>query len=125
MILIIFILLIILDAYVDVLFAENVKDWSKFLENVYKICLFAIPLLYKKQINWHYIILLGLSYWFMHIALFDLSYNLIGGLDLNYVGTTSGIYDDVMSLLSDWQFWVLRGFFAFLSIFVYSKAIKL
>lgn len=119
MILIVYILLIILSALTDALFDFGLKDWSKIIECFFIIGLFIIPIKYKR-IDWRYLLKLGLIFLFLRIALFDVSYNIFRGLELNFIGSTSP-WDDFLIRLKSWQFWFMRGFFMFLALILYFK----
>lgn len=123
-ILIIFIILVILDALTDSLFFQGMKFGSKIIENVYKIGLFIVPIFYVRGFKLKDILYLGLLYWFLHITLFDISFNLISGFYANYVGTTSGYYDVIMYKLSTWQFYILKVWFLILAYIIFIKKVR-
>ena len=123
-ILIIFIILILLDAFTDALFYNGYMSNSKIIENIYKVGLFTVPILYIKGFNWKDILYLGLLYWFLHIALFDTAFNLMAGFYASYVGTTSGYYDVLMHKLSTWQFYVLKVWFLTLAGIIFIKKVR-
>lgn len=123
MIAILYTILIILDASSDAFFFLGDKGLSKIIEVVFKIGIFAIPLLYKKYFNVDYIVNCGLIYLFLHMAIFDLTFNLIAGLGVNFVGTTTPIYDTLMSQLTDFWWWFYRAFCIFTALLLYFRFI--
>lgn len=125
MILIAYILLTILAATTDALFFNGNKSASKLVEFIFQAGLIFIPLLYVKRINLEYIVYIGLMYAFIRWSLFDLTFNLIARLNPNYVGTTTPIYDKLMSQLKDWAFWWMRVFAMGVAFVLYFRKIKI
>lgn len=120
----IYIILTALAALTDSLFFQGNKALSKVIENVFIIGLFTIPLIYKKSFNWRYIIDLGLIFLCIRIALFDLFYNLFTGLELNFTGTTTFIWDGLIARLRNLELWIVRIFSLFIAFLIYFKRIK-
>jgi hypothetical protein len=123
MILIIYILLTILLATADALFFNGEKASSKLIECFFQIGIFLVPLFYKRNFDFMYLFGCGLVYLFLRLALFDLTFNIITGLGVNFVGTTSHIYDNIMSNFSDIAIWINRVFFLGLALLIYFKKI--
>ena len=92
--LIIILLLVLSDSGTDVLFYRGLKFESKVLENLYKLGL-VITILRFVKIDWQIIFFMIFTYFGIHLVFFDLSFNLFAGLDLGFVGTSSGIYDAI------------------------------
>jgi hypothetical protein len=117
-IILIYTALIALDALTDSLFFKGKKKASKNVEVLFKIGLFSVCLLYLKCFDINYLVCAGIIYFFLHVALFDLFFNLFSGLDLSYRGTTS-TSDIMLSKLDKLWIWVWRGWWLFLAIFIH------
>ena len=107
LLLLVFLVLIILDALTDVLFYKSKKFESKIIENIYKAVLMTTPMFYL-GINRDLIISFLVVYICFHVLIFDTSFNLIAKADINFVGTSSGFYDKLLKKLGNWWTWVLR-----------------
>jgi hypothetical protein len=112
--------IIILLALTDALFYEGHKAISKAIEEVAHAVMFALPLVYARvwnlkvfgggsyTINWRVVVLLALTYWFLRIALFDLSFNIFTALQISHIGTTD-FWNNILSGVKIWQIMILRG----------------
>lgn len=132
MILIILIILLALQALTDSLFSNGFKAASKLIE-----CLVILIFIWQPiAFNWvkikfysikkiaAYLVDLTILYICLRISFFDLFYNMFSGLDLNFVGSTTYIWDTLLSHFSDWHFWVLRGFFFICALLIWDRKIK-
>lgn len=128
MILLIYSILIILAALTDALFFRGEKAISKLIETILTAVFISVPFLYKTPSNIRlkieYFVALGLMYICLRISLFDFVFNVASGLPVNHTGTTTLIWDALLSHLKSWQFWVMRGFFFFLAWIIWNKKIK-
>lgn len=115
--------LILLDSLTDVLWFRGDKAGSKIIENVYKTGL-IIVFLSVFGIDRDFIIGSIILYWSFHFLLFDVLFNLLAHLDINYVGTTSGVYDKVMKKLGKVWPWVMRVTIFAIAIFIYYNSLK-
>lgn len=104
--------IVILLAVADALFFNGYKSNSKIIEELAHIGLISVPLLYPKSQTYRYLFKLLLTYWFLRIALFDISYNIVAGLDVNYIGTTD-IWNNILRQikLNAFSMWAFRSFF--------------
>lgn len=124
MILIAYIILTALAAITDALFFEGNKSASKLVESAFQIGIFFVPILYKKNFDFWYLFSCGLAYLFVRMAIFDPIFNLFAHLDINYIGTTTPVYDDIMDKLSYIFIWFYRVFMMGLAVLIYFKKIK-
>jgi hypothetical protein len=122
MIPLIYIVLIILSALTDSLFFVGEKELSKLVEAIFVVGLFSVPLLYKKNFKAVDLLTYGLIYFFLHIALFDFSFNLFSGLKMMYIGRTD-YFSLIIQDISHWQNVLLRVWFLFLALLIYYKRI--
>ena len=124
MILLAYILLTILAATTDALFFNGNKKPSKLVESFFQGLLILVPILYKPNFDIWYLINILIMYACIRIAIFDLTFNLITKLGINYVGTTTYLYDKIMNQIKDVWFWVARLFFLFVAVLIYYITIK-
>ena len=119
----IIIIIVLLLAITDALFANESKELSKIIE-LAVIALFFVLMKSKKGITWKIVIAYGLFYAFIRGCLFDMAYNTTAGININFVGSTTYIYDWFMSKLNDWAFWVFRAFYLFIALIIYLKILR-
>jgi hypothetical protein len=119
----IIILILITQAASDALFFTGNKELSKLIECV-GIALFFVLMKGNCGRTWSTVFAFGLFYVFMRLLCYDMVFNLIAGLDINFVGSTSYIYDFLMSKLSYWAFWVFRAFYLAVALIIYLKILK-
>jgi hypothetical protein len=125
MIFIAYLILTILAAVTDALFFNGDKSTSKIVEGLFQLTFLFIPLLYyKNKINFKFLTNILLMYVFIRWSIFDMVFNVTSGLDINYVGTTTPIYDNIMNSLSGIMFWFVRAFSMFVALAIYFKTIK-
>jgi len=113
-------IIIILQALTDALFFNGDKAMSKIVEDIVIVSFIFVPLTYTK-ITYKHLIGYGIIYLFFRIALFDPFFNLFAGLDIMHTGTTTYVWDNLMSRFSDWKFWIVRAWFLFLGLFIWFK----
>lgn len=119
----IIIVILIAQASSDALFFLKKKRLSKLIECLY-IALFLILPVFLKSIDFHYMSALILFYLFARLAIYDIVFNLTAGLSINYVGNTSYIYDDFISKLKNWEFWVFKIGFGLIALVIYIKILS-
>jgi len=89
-----FFVIIIIGAIADGLFDNGIKNISHFLHAIeIGLCL-IFGIIFK--ITFRELIAFILSYLFIRLAIFDISYNITRGLDLFYIGSTS-LYDNIFA----------------------------
>lgn len=115
--------LILLDSLTDVLWFRGDKAGSKIIENVYKTGL-IIVFLSAFGVDRDFIVGSIILYWSFHFLMFDASFNLMAHLDINYVGTTSGVYDKIMKKLGNIWPWFLRVTIFSIAIFLYYNYLR-
>lgn len=134
MIYFILLIVVILEAVEDGLREKGKKTWSKRTEGFYKVLLIYVPCFFTIDLwevhSWtqfvataHYLFVVLILWIFIRTYLFDPVMHLISGWSVNTVGITSPLYDKIMKNLPGWKTWVWRGFWLFLSIFWYYKAV--
>lgn len=120
---IIIVLIILLQAFSDGIRTRGKKKLSKWFEHISIILFFILPTTFK-MLDTMYIFNIAILYLWIRIYLFDPIVHLVSGYPINFVGNTSpGGWDQLMSRLKTWQFWVMRTVFLTLSIFWYYKAV--
>jgi hypothetical protein len=123
LILLLFFGLILIDVLTDILWFRGDKSGSKIIENVYKTILVS-SVLWFVGIDRNKIIGLIILYWSMHLYFFDPAFNLMARLDINYVGTTSGIYDVVLKKLGNYWTWIIKSVVLFIGVFIYLNSLR-
>lgn len=123
MILLIYSILIILLALTDVLFNKHHKPASKIIEEIsFALVLFSLLLFKKYTID--YIISVYIMYIMIRMSLFDFFFNVFSNIPYDYSGSTTILWDKLMSYFKNWKFWVLRGFFYVLAVFVWYEKLR-
>jgi len=128
MILLIYSIIIILSALTDALFFQGEKALSKLVETILTAGIISVPFIYKihlnKRLKIEYFVAIGVMYICLRISLFDFVFNVASGLPVNHTGTTTFIWDALLSYLKSWQFWVMRGFFFTLAWLVWTHKLR-
>lgn len=127
-----YILILILQALIDALFFNGEKAWSKVIEDVVILLFIWSPILFKwekirnfsiKQFS-KYLFDITALYVALRVSIFDMMYNIFSRSGINETGSTTFIWDKLIGYLADWQFWVLRGFFFMIALLIYNRKIK-
>jgi hypothetical protein len=128
-------IIVILEAVEDGLREEGKKKWSKRIEGLYKLLFFLIPCFMTRDVlrvyDWNgflgvanYSFVLLVLWASIRAYLFDPIMHVLSGWDINTIGITSPLWDDIMKKLPGWKVWVWRIFWLAFSIFWYYKAVK-
>jgi hypothetical protein len=88
------------------------------------VALFLTTIYFTTPGDFRYLIGYYLVYLFYRLAIYDVVINLSHKFPINYVGTTSPVYDDFMKRLKGWEFWAFRIWFMILTIFIYIKVLR-
>lgn len=120
---ILILIILVLQAVSDAYFFTGNKPVSKLLECLYIVGFMLLPALVTNR-TFKYISALLVFYLFLRMSVYDIAFNLAAGLDINYVGKTSFLYDAAMSKLSVFSLWFSRVFCLAISVIIYIKLLN-
>lgn len=120
---ILILVILILQAVSDAYFFTGNKPVSKLLECFYIFGFLVLPALITNR-TFKYISALLVFYLFLRMSVYDIAFNLAAGLDINYVGKTSFLYDTAMSKLSVFSLWFNRVLCMAISVIIYIKILN-
>lgn len=120
---ILILIILILQAVSDAYFFTGNKPVSKLLECLYIVGFMLLPALVTNR-TLKYISALLVFYLFLRMSVYDIAFNLAAGLNINYIGKTSFIYDAAMSQLSVFALWFNRAFCLAISGIIYIKILN-
>lgn len=100
--------MVVIGAVSDGLFDDGLKVWGHALGALEVAMLFSFAFIFR--LEWKVFLVVGLSYLFIRIACFDITYNIVRDLPILQIGTTS-LWDNFISKIPPYGMVFARSIF--------------